>query len=62
MTIEQIKEKKEELEYDIQRLLTVFEKDTKTKVNAVNLDVFEINMMGSNEVLRDIKVKIEVKI
>jgi len=62
MTIDQLKEKKKELEYDIQRLLMVFEKDTRVKVNAVNLDVFEINMMASNEVLREVTVKIEVKI
>jgi len=62
MTIDQLKEKKEELEHDVQRLLLVFEKDTKTKVNAINLDVFEMPMMGRTEILRDIVVKIEVKI
>jgi len=62
MTIDQIKEKKEELESDIQRLLMVFEKDTKVKVNEVILDTFELSMMGRNEVLRDLKVKLKIEI
>ena len=62
MNIEQIKEAKENLEHDIQRLIMVFERDTQVKVDAVRLDVDEYFTMGGDDSIRDIKVGLEVRI
>jgi len=62
MTIDQIKEAKEELEHDIQRRIMIFEKDTKVKVSAVYLKIFETSVMGGSEVLRHIEANMEVRI
>jgi len=61
MTIEEIKEKKEELEYDIQRLLMVFERNTGSKIEDVGITVGGLLSIDLKCEVRDMKICVSMK-